>query len=108
MIAGLLKELAVSVGQYIRFRLSRGLLRGNESNAPVQQSAPDLIESPVARTAALEMADGVRIVAPDSLNLITPYVLYEQLDWFEDELGFLRRILRPGQNAIDIGANYGV
>jgi FkbM family methyltransferase len=108
MIAGLLKELAVSVGQYIRFRLSRGLQRRNESNAPVQQSPPELIESPVPRTATVEIAGGVRIVMPDSLNQITPYVLYEQQDWFEDELGFLRRILRPGQNAIDIGANYGV
>jgi FkbM family methyltransferase len=108
MIAGLLKELAVSVGQYIRFRLSRGLQHRNESNAPIKQSPPNLIESPVPRTATVEIAGGVRIVTPDSLNLITPYVLYEQQDWFEDELGFLRRILRPGQNAIDIGANYGV
>ena len=108
MIAGLLKELAVSVGQFIRFRLSRGLQRRNESNAPVQQSPPDLIESPVPRTATVEIAGGVRIVVPDTLKLITPYILIEQQDWFEDELGFLRRILRPGQNAIDIGANYGV
>src|SRR2546429_193801 len=108
MIAGLLKELAVSVGQYIRFRLSRGSQRGSASNAPVKQPPPDLIESPVPRTATLEIAGGVRIVMPDSLNLITPYVLYEQQDWFEEELGFLRRILRPGENAIDIGANYGV
>jgi len=108
MIAGLLKELAASVGQYLRFRLSPGSHRGNDSNAPARQSPPDLIESPVPRTATIEIAGGVRIVMPDSLNLITPYVLYEQQDWFEEELGFLRRILRPGQNAIDIGANYGV
>jgi FkbM family methyltransferase len=108
VIAGLLKELAVSVGQYIRLRLSRGLSRGHGSNAPVKQSPPDLIESPLPRTTTVEIAGGVRIVVPDSLNLITPYVLYEQQDWFEEELNFLRRILRPGQNAIDIGANYGV
>src|SRR5258708_8334867 len=99
MIAGLLKELAVGIGRYIR---------GNRSNTPVKQAPPGLIESPVPRTATVEIAGGVRIVVPDSLNLITPYVLYEQQDWFEDEVGFLRRILRPGQNAIDIGANYGV
>jgi FkbM family methyltransferase len=108
MIAGLLKELAVSVGQYIRFRLSRGSHRGNESNAPVKQSPPNLIESPVPRTATVEIVGGVRIVVPDSLNLITPYVLREQQDWFEEELGFLRHMLRPGQHVIDIGANYGV
>jgi FkbM family methyltransferase len=56
----------------------------------------------------LTLVDGVRIVVPDSLNLITPYVLVEQLDWFEDEIKFLRRLLQPGQKVIDIGANYGV
>jgi protein O-GlcNAc transferase len=108
MIGGLLKELAVGIGQYIRFQASRGLHRGNRSETPVKQAPPGLIESPVPRTTTVEIAGGVRIVVPDSLNLITPYVLREQQDWFEEELGFLRRILRPGQNAIDIGANYGV
>jgi FkbM family methyltransferase len=59
-------------------------------------------------TTTLTLVDGVRIVVPDSLNLITPYVLQEQRDWFEDEIKFLRCLLRPGQKAIDIGANYGV
>lgn len=58
--------------------------------------------------AIMTLVDGVRVVVPDSLNLITPYVLREQEDWFEDEIKFLRRLLRPGQHAIDIGANYGV
>jgi len=56
----------------------------------------------------LSMVDGVRIVVPDSLFLITPYVLREQQDFFEDELPFVRRLLQPGQKVIDIGANYGV
>lgn len=59
-------------------------------------------------TTTLDLVDGVRIVVPDSLNLITPYVLLEQQDWFEDEIKFVRRLLRPGQKVIDIGANYGV
>ncbi len=59
-------------------------------------------------TAVLTLIDGVRIVVPDSLDLITPYVLREQHDYFEDELPFVRGLLRPGQNVIDIGANYGV
>jgi FkbM family methyltransferase len=59
-------------------------------------------------TIPLSMVDGVRVVVPDSLDLITPYVLREQQDWFEDELRFLRILLQPGQNVIDIGANYGV
>lgn len=56
----------------------------------------------------LPLVNGVRVVVPDSLDLITPYVLQEQQDWFEDEIVFLRKLLKPGQNVIDIGANYGV
>jgi FkbM family methyltransferase len=59
-------------------------------------------------TTVITLVDGVQIVVPDSLELITPYVLQEQQDFFEDELPFLRRILAPGERAIDIGANYGV
>ena len=46
-------------------------------------------------------------VAP-SLELITTYVLKEQGDWFEDEIKFIRRLIRPGMRAVDIGANHGV
>lgn len=59
-------------------------------------------------TLTLELVDGVRINVPDSLDLITSYVLREQEDWFEDEIKFLRTLLQPGQKIIDIGANYGV
>jgi FkbM family methyltransferase len=59
-------------------------------------------------TVVLTLVDGVRIVVPDSLDLITPYVLREQQDFFEDELPFVRQVLQPGQNVVDIGANYGV
>ena len=59
-------------------------------------------------TVVLTLTDGVRIVVPDALNLITPYVLREQQDFFEDELPFVRQVLQPGQKAIDIGANFGV
>jgi FkbM family methyltransferase len=55
----------------------------------------------------LTLVDGARIVVPDALDLITPYVLREQQDFFEDELPFVRQLLQPGQNVIDIGANYG-
>jgi predicted methyltransferase len=56
----------------------------------------------------LNLVDDVQIIVPDSLNLITTYVLREQGDWFEDEIKFLRHLLQPGQRVIDIGANYGV
>jgi FkbM family methyltransferase len=60
-----------------------------------------------ART-ILTMVDGVRVAVLDSLDQITTYVLREQGDWFEDEIRFLRRVLQPGQQMIDIGANCGV
>lgn len=62
----------------------------------------------MSRSTVVTLVDGVRLVVPDSLELITPYVLEEQEDWFEDEIKFLRVALRPGQHVVDIGANYGV
>jgi FkbM family methyltransferase len=62
----------------------------------------------MTRTRTFEITGAARIVTPDSLNLVTPYVLYEQGDWFEEEIGFLRSFLQPGQQAIDVGANYGI
>lgn len=59
-------------------------------------------------TITLKVNDGTQIVVPDSLDLITPYVLIEQQDWFEDEIKFVRCLLQPGQCVVDIGANYGV
>ena len=56
----------------------------------------------------LQFADEINICVPDNLHLITTYVLLEQGDWFEDEIHFVRHLLSPGQQVIDIGANYGV
>jgi len=59
-------------------------------------------------TLILTLPNQVRIITPNSLELITTYVIREQEDWFEDEINFLRRYLQEGEAAIDIGANYGV
>jgi len=53
-------------------------------------------------------SDDISIFVPDSLKKITTYILLEQLDWFEDEIKFLKKFIHPGNNVIDIGANYGV
>lgn len=59
------------------------------------------------KNVCLPLQGGLKIHVPDSLELITPYVLREQEDWFEDEIKFLRKILQTGERIIDIGANYG-
>ena len=56
----------------------------------------------------LETRGGYRVCVPPSIASMTTYALLEQEDWFEDEIRFVRRLLEPGMNAIDIGANYGV
>lgn len=56
----------------------------------------------------LSISDGVTVAVPASLQSITTYVLLEQESWFEKEMAFLRRWLRPGMTVIDIGANLGV
>ena len=81
-------------------------LFGNNPQEKTPATLPDFQKT--GPTLSLAMIDGVRVVVPNSLNLLTPYVLLEQQDWFEDEIKFLRRLLLPGQNVIDIGANYGV
>lgn len=56
----------------------------------------------------LNVRGGARFCVPATLDQITPYVLLEQEDWFEDEIRFVRRWLRPGMRAIDVGASFGV
>jgi FkbM family methyltransferase len=56
----------------------------------------------------VSVAGGGRIRVPAAIDQITPYVLLEQEDWFEDEIRFVRRWLRGGMRAIDVGANFGV
>jgi FkbM family methyltransferase len=50
----------------------------------------------------------VAVSVPPALNRITTWVLLEQEDWFEKEIAFVRRWLRPGMRVVDIGANRGV
>ncbi|MBK8762931.1 MAG: FkbM family methyltransferase [Sulfuritalea sp.] len=47
-------------------------------------------------------------VADDFRKSITSWVALEQEDWFEDEIGFVRKIVKPDWHAIDVGANHGV
>jgi len=56
----------------------------------------------------LNIRGNARISFPGPLAKTTRYVLLEQEDWFEDEIRFVRRWLRPGMRAIDVGAAFGV
>ena len=55
----------------------------------------------------IETNDEVTVCTPADLNMVTPYVLLEQGEWFEPELQFVRDYLKPGMNAIDVGAGFG-
>lgn len=52
-------------------------------------------------------AGGLRVALPRT-RTITHHVLTEREDWFEDEIRFTRKLLRPGDAALDVGANFGV
>jgi len=56
----------------------------------------------------IRIKGGIDIAVPPTLSRITTWVLLEQEDWFEKEIGFLRAWLKPGMRVIDIGANHGV
>jgi protein O-GlcNAc transferase len=54
-----------------------------------------------------QLPDGCICNVPQGLGL-TDFVLEEQGDWFEPELAFLRKAIRPGAVCVDVGAAYGV
>lgn len=69
--------------------------------------SPGLPESNRTGLADLRLPRGVRVLLPDSLEVMTRYVIEEQGDWFEQEAPFLRELIQPGMKIIDIGANFG-
>ncbi len=87
----------------------------SEKSATFRDHALGPTPRPVTATGASEMSalllrvrDGLTIAVPPVLSAITTYVLLEQEDWFEKEIHFLRRFLKPGMTVIDVGANLGV
>lgn len=60
------------------------------------------------KTAVFSIPGGATVAVPDDVRLMTPYILAEQGDWFEGEIHFIRRWLKPGMSVVDVGANYGL
>ncbi|AFZ58969.1 methyltransferase FkbM family [Anabaena cylindrica PCC 7122] len=56
----------------------------------------------------VEIEGGIKICIKNDLNSLTSYVLLEQGDWFEPEMEFVRKLITPGMEILDIGANHGV
>lgn len=59
-------------------------------------------------TTFLSLRDGTQVAVPDDITKMSHFVLREQGDWFEDEIHFVRRLIEPGMQVLDIGANYGL
>jgi FkbM family methyltransferase len=64
--------------------------------------------APAPSALQIQMAGGVNVALPNDLDRITPFVLIEQEDWFEKEIGFVRRLAGDGFCMVDIGANFGL
>jgi protein O-GlcNAc transferase len=82
----------------------------NEVSSPGDQIRQDRLfhRTRTLDEIAVRIRGGVDVCVPNCVQLLTPYVLLEQEDWFEKEIAFVRHLLKPGMCAVDIGASYGV
>ena len=55
----------------------------------------------------IKWKDDIVIYVPGKDVALALYLLQEKPDWLNDEISFLQRVLKPGMNAMDIGAEYG-
>jgi FkbM family methyltransferase len=55
----------------------------------------------------LPLHPGLRMVLPESLSVMSTFVIAEQGRWFEDEVDFVERLVPEGGVVADIGANFG-
>ena len=56
----------------------------------------------------IEIVDGLKIAALNDLRDLATWVLFEQEDWFEPEIAWLRRVVRPGWQILDAAPGCGV
>ena len=76
---------------------------GHHKNGSAQKSTDE--KSDIYK---IKTIDGVTICTPPSLKMLTPYVLLEQNEWYENEIHFIRDYLKAGMNVVDVGAGFGV
>lgn len=77
----------------------------NGSSRPSDYSQKN---SSLPETLKIETKDGVKICTPGNLEMLTPSVLLEQEQWYENELNFIRDYLKEEMNVADAGAGFGV
>lgn len=77
---------------------------GLETEGRARQDGPLQVEGAIE----IRLGDGARMALPDDIDRLTPYVLLEQEDWFEEETEFLRVFLTEDMRVLDVGANFGV
>jgi FkbM family methyltransferase len=65
------------------------------------------LETAALPTLTVALKNGTQLVTPRPLDVMTTYVVLEHEKWFEDEVDFVNQIVRPGDQTIDVGANYG-
>lgn len=91
-----------------RFHVAEPVESARDFSAPRNERLGDMSASVDRSPITLTTTDGIAISVSGALACISTYVLLEQERWFEKEVDFLGRWLRPGMNVIDVGANVGV
>jgi len=79
----------------------------NSTILTAQVSSPADTE-PEPESWQVTTTNGITLRLPPSMRSLTTYVMLEQECWFEPEMSLLPRLLTPGTNALDIGANHGL
>jgi FkbM family methyltransferase len=111
------KEMNGSIAENENEPVDPALTRGSNSNngahtngavsvnGTEKESAPNEQEPDVYK---FKTNDGITICTPPDAGMMTPYVLLEQKQWYENEINFVRDYLTPGMTVLDAGAGFGV
>src|SRR6056297_1722336 len=76
------------------------MVNGKDKESAATQQTPDVYK--------IKTVDGITVCTPPDAGMMTPYVLLEQNQWYENELTFVKDYLKPGKTILDAGAGFGV